>query len=320
MTTYFTFEPHPHAGYHHPQQKDQTWGSYSSPGAPNSTPERLPSYSSSYQTPQLGFDVNNSMNIISSMPCAFNNLHGERAYLLNILQHENAKATEILRTLTPLEENLKCGYYPYSRKRMKKKIAWFKQRLRETSQQEKTILAQLGQVTHQIQRQERMAQVKNEYLFQFSEQMQGMCKASMNPAVPAFQPRSLEPTYFPTEWQQYHGGQWTWGEQHTYAQEIHEEEICPKDQRKMSVRVEELARELSSDSNVRRPPGTRRTMSEPVNSCLPDRSQTFSPLPKRSSLPTVPDISPIWRLTEEERSVRFGSVVEEIGMHEAVEI
>ncbi|RDW80697.1 hypothetical protein BP5796_05395 [Coleophoma crateriformis] len=91
---------------------------------------------------------------------AFEELHAERSYLLQILQDHNAKATNLLKQLSHLEEAVaKNGQ---ARRKTTKQLGWVRSRLRECTQQEKTILARLGEVTHEIQIKDRLAQVESE--------------------------------------------------------------------------------------------------------------------------------------------------------------
>ncbi|RDW69579.1 hypothetical protein BP6252_08599 [Coleophoma cylindrospora] len=91
---------------------------------------------------------------------AFEELHAERSYLLQVLQDHNAKATNLLKQLSHLEEAVaKNGQ---ARRKTTKQMGWVRSRLRECTQQEKTTLARLGEVTHEIQIKDRLAQVESE--------------------------------------------------------------------------------------------------------------------------------------------------------------
>jgi hypothetical protein len=92
----------------------------------------------------------------------FVGLHAERLYLLNCLQHENKKATDILRETLVLEEVLMFSTASPGRREAKKKLVWLGFRIKETNHQEQAILARLGQLSFEIQCRDRVMQVEAE--------------------------------------------------------------------------------------------------------------------------------------------------------------
>lgn len=71
-----------------------------------------------YSVPRNSFaDIINSGYLGSLPPDPYYGLQLERTYLLNYLEHENVKATELLREITPLEEDVLKGNYYYPKKR-----------------------------------------------------------------------------------------------------------------------------------------------------------------------------------------------------------
>jgi hypothetical protein len=310
MSTLSPFDLNNLADYNYPR-RSEPWNfpaipmfSYSIP-----THEELPTMiPSNYYYPmfQNGFN-NHGLDILNSIPPAINNLHRERAYLLDSLQHENLKATQLLRKLTPLEEYIKREYYPFNKSKMRKQVSWLKRRLNKMSQQEKAILAQLGQVAYQIQMRERSTQLQNEFLTQaqwlpinYDFSIEQIQDRRLNPAVPPFQPRAFGPNHVPaTVWQQqYHQEGHNWQE---YTSDLpreydYSEEISPLD-------VLVVGRGNRKIFDLSRSASARRTVSldDTELEQFPSRHNTFSPIPKRLSLPSFPNISKIWRLTDEER-------------------
>lgn len=319
MSTTSPFELHDRMDYSYPQQRSEPWNSAASPMLSHNVPMYLPLVSTIpsnayYQASQNAFN-----NILTSMPPLFDDLYRERSYLLNSLQHENLKATQLLRTLTPLEENLKIGYFPVPRRKMKRQVGWLKQRLLGISEQEKAILVQLGQIAYHIQRRERETQVKGEYYYpqtqvpafsgNFDFNMEQ--RTHLNPAVSAFQPNLFLPNPVSAtipEWQQHHGDySWQGHASSRPVEDHHNRGISPT-----NMKGDDREQANNIDNNR---PWVRRALSmndyELIPS-LPDRRTTFSPIPKRLSLPSFPDISPIWRMTDEDRR-GSGKIAEELG-------
>ncbi|KAE9371491.1 hypothetical protein N431DRAFT_508133 [Stipitochalara longipes BDJ] len=120
-----------------------------------------------FSPPSLARDIMPSQDrrfhIPPPHPRFFDELHSERTYLLDCLQIENHKATELLRSLPPLEERLVQNDDPsFERRRVKKRLGWLRHQLVETNRQEKRMLARLGQVTFEIQTRERWTQIEFE--------------------------------------------------------------------------------------------------------------------------------------------------------------
>jgi hypothetical protein len=91
----------------------------------------------------------------------FVGLHAERLYLLNCLQHENKKATDILRETLVLEEVLMFSTASPGRPEATKKLGWLSFRIKETNHQEQAIFARLGQLSFEIQCRDRVMQVRS---------------------------------------------------------------------------------------------------------------------------------------------------------------
>jgi len=95
-------------------------------------------------------------------PRSFDELHTERLYLLNSLQHQNSRATEVLRNLPFIEETAVHSPDPRIRRHARKELGWLRRRMREITGQEKSILARLGQLAYEIQSRERLTQIESE--------------------------------------------------------------------------------------------------------------------------------------------------------------
>jgi hypothetical protein len=143
-------------------------------------------------------------------------LHAERSYLLYSLEHENLKAVALLRQIPPLEEQHAQAHY--GARKIKKQIGWLRSRLEETTRQEETILARLGQLTHEIQNRERWSQIENERREWQCRTIMGMSQGigglQFNAATPEFQPQAPCPSWSPMHWsaeqQQFSYGQLNW--------------------------------------------------------------------------------------------------------------
>lgn len=94
-----------------------------------------------------------------SPPRSFEDLHRERTYLLSSLQQEDHKATELLKRLPPLEVLMQNPTSRSGHRKAKRQLGWLRHRLGETTKQEKSILARLGQLSWEIQSRERLVQI-----------------------------------------------------------------------------------------------------------------------------------------------------------------
>ncbi|PBP26829.1 hypothetical protein BUE80_DR002188 [Diplocarpon rosae] len=158
-----------------------------------------------------------SVSGLEQSPRSFEDLHLERAYLVDSLQQQNHRVTQLLRRISHLEEKLSQDGFHFVRRKNKKHIGWLKCQLDEITQQEQSILARLGQVTYEIQSRERWAQVEHErrqhdmqQQEHFFNYQQGLChgiqqmqRMQLNPAPQEFQPREwFAPPYLnpQTEW------------------------------------------------------------------------------------------------------------------------
>lgn len=92
---------------------------------------------------------------------SFQELTNERAYLLSSLQLEDQRATDLLKTVARLHD-LTSGLHGHRLKQARKQLAHYKRQLTIITNQEKAVLARLGEVTHEIQWQERFAQLEHE--------------------------------------------------------------------------------------------------------------------------------------------------------------
>jgi len=129
-------------------------------------------------------------------PRFFEELHSERTYLLDCLQIQNRKATELLRSIPPLEERLIQNNSPsFERKRIRKRLGWLRQKLVETNRQEKRVLARLGQLTLEIQTRERWTQIDFERRQGEVERYHtryGIHRSRLNPESAVFQPEGSQ--------------------------------------------------------------------------------------------------------------------------------
>lgn len=97
---------------------------------------------------------------------SFEDLVSERSYLLNSLQNEDRTATELLKRIASLQDNLNLGLEIPARKKTTKTLGWLKYRLLETNTQEKSILNRLGQISYEIQHRDRLRCIENQrFLF-----------------------------------------------------------------------------------------------------------------------------------------------------------
>ena len=145
-------------------------------------------------------NLNHNLEISSLYARPFDQLHAERTYLLGVLQIENEKAIHLLRRIRPMEDTLSLTQNASLRRAAKKEVGWLRSRIKESTLQEKHILARLGQISHEIQSQDRR------YQFQKKQssgpaaltcgQLNGyvakdMTPTSLNPLSPAFQPQGI---------------------------------------------------------------------------------------------------------------------------------
>jgi hypothetical protein len=116
---------------------------------------------------------------------SFQELQVERSYLINSLQREDFKATELLKKVRHLQESCHDALEGPVHRKLRKQIGHFKNRMCQCTKQEKIILARLGQVTFEIQSKERWSRIENERLQQWNchglEQMRldAICLESM---------------------------------------------------------------------------------------------------------------------------------------------
>jgi len=159
-------------------------------------------------------------------------LHAERSYLISSLEHEDLKAVALLRQIPPLEEQLAQAHH--RARKIKKQIGWLRSRLEEATRQEETILARLGQLTHEIQIRERWSQIENERREWQCRTIMGMAQGigglQLNAVTPEFQPQAPCPPWSPMHWlveqQQFSYGQLNWP-RITPAPEFDWQEIPP---------------------------------------------------------------------------------------------
>lgn len=141
--------------------------------------------------PRIAFSQHESSwgNFRQAWPRSFEELQIERSYLLNCLQREDHKATELLRNIRLLQDELGHGPELWGNKSMKRQLRYLKNRMRESTEQEKAILARLGHVTYDIQYRERLIRIENERLYHLDcYEMQQMQKMQLNATCPAFTP------------------------------------------------------------------------------------------------------------------------------------
>ncbi|CZR63438.1 uncharacterized protein PAC_13335 [Phialocephala subalpina] len=254
------------------------------------------------------------------IPASFDELDHERSYLLDCLQHENFKATQLLRRITPLEEDLiidnvsSIGNRVSTKRNMRNQIGWFKSRLEETARQERRILVRLGQLTFQIQKRVRSTQVEDEYrefdtlrrsaLLNYNKNMTPM--QQMQPSFAPCYPTQFTPTQTLStvpEWQQQHGD-------YSWQQNTHE--VPPGNPHSKEISPMDTPRSDSVDTGTpkdRRPSYFRRTVSmgdADLDSSCSKHGHICKHMVKRLSLPIIPGLSQIWSLTKEERETAKG--------------
>jgi hypothetical protein len=147
--------------------------------------------------PHIAFSQHESNwgNFRQAWPRSFEELQIERSYLLNCLQREDHKATELLRNIRLLQDELGQGPELRGNKTRKRQLRYLKNRMRECTEQEKAILARLGHVTYDIQYRERLTRIENERIYHLDcyemQQMQQMQQIQLNATCPAFIPQII---------------------------------------------------------------------------------------------------------------------------------
>jgi hypothetical protein len=175
---------------------------------------REPSFSPPTPANVIMAPRNRGLQIPQPLPRSFDELHTERAYLLDCLQIENCKATELLRSIPSLEARLIGNNESFLQQRkIKKRLGWLRHRLVETIRQEKRILARLGKVTFEIQTRERWTQIEYEHRQReikrhqnYCNGLYGMQQTRLNPESLAFQPPGYQMPniqWHPETWQQW---------------------------------------------------------------------------------------------------------------------
>jgi hypothetical protein len=131
-------------------------------------------------------------------------------YLLDCLQIENHKATNLLRSISPLDERLRQDDEPsFERRKVKKRLSWLRHRFGEINRQEKIILRQLGQVTFEIQTRAKWTQIeleRRQSQIELYNGFYGMQQALLNPESPTFTPQGYQIPN--TSWTQGNGQKW----------------------------------------------------------------------------------------------------------------
>lgn len=106
--------------------------------------------------------------------CAFAVLHSERVYLLNNLQYQNKKAVGILRKIWMLQQDLILSS-PSCNRREQLKLKRLRRHLKDINCKEQAILGRLGQLSFQIQSQDRrmLVEAEGRAHFQYNESYRG---------------------------------------------------------------------------------------------------------------------------------------------------
>ena len=254
---------------------------------------------------------NRSSHIPQPFPRYFEELHPERWYLLDCLQIENRKATELLLSIALLEERLAENNKSFFRPgKIKKRLGWLRGRLNEANRQERGILTRLGQVTLEIQTRERWTQIENErrmYEYELYQQyyhgFQGRQQTPLNPASPEFQPRGYHvcreprPPVSCQQWEFYDGQE---GSEGTYEPAAEKASSYPSDlaaQRSPSqedapdgletIPYPSLHREIRSVSLIHRS-SSLNIAAEQLGVLSTNTATTLVPKVKRLSLPSLP--------------------------------
>jgi hypothetical protein len=247
------------------------------------------------------------------------NLITERSYLLNSLQQENAKATDLLRRISTLEADLAPDGEPKEQRKIRKQLGWLKHRLGETNRQEKAIMARLGQLTYEIQSIERWSQVEQERLNQqhFLDTplppFQGLQPMGMNAVAQVFQQQEFP---FPPQWsyvqwpqqpgQAHEQPSFQWDAQE-HPPEVpaesfvdDEDQVSPSDtkDRSKDAVVSKPTKKPSKPPLTHRPSSMNSADLDVLSTGTPPHPK---PVIKRQSIPTIPGHSTIWAPTKEER-------------------
>jgi hypothetical protein len=156
-----------------------------SPTTPINRPDGPPGGESYFTIQPLQQPMPYSLNTPMSQARFLEDLFTERAYLLNSLQQENFKATDLLRRILSAQANLNPEGLSNVQRKVRKQLGWLKHRLDETNRQEKAILARVGQLTYGIQSIDRWSQVEIE------RQHQQQLLNTPLPIYPGLQPMSL---------------------------------------------------------------------------------------------------------------------------------
>lgn len=133
-----------------------------------------------------GFPQPPYANFSPPQPRSFEELHVERSYLINSLQREDSKATELLKKIRYLQDSCHDAIGGPLHRKLKKQLGHFKNRMCQCTKQEKTILARLGQVTYEIQSKERWNRIENERLQEWN--CHGFEQMRLDANCPAFTP------------------------------------------------------------------------------------------------------------------------------------
>lgn len=117
---------------------------------------------------------------------SFHELHIERSYLLNALQREDHKATELLKKVRDIQESLQ-GIQGQMQRKLKRQLGQTKCAMSQCTKQEKLILSRLGQVTYEIQSKERWIRIEHERLLQLK--CDGFQQMRLDASCPEFVPQ-----------------------------------------------------------------------------------------------------------------------------------
>jgi hypothetical protein len=118
---------------------------------------------------------------------SYEELQAEHSYLVSSLRLEDYKATELLKNIKSLQEDLSQANRPAYRNG-KRTLGWMKQQLGETTRQEKTILGRLDQITHEMQERRRLAWIRGGG--RHEQNYASIWKIKIDDRTPEFHPRS----------------------------------------------------------------------------------------------------------------------------------
>lgn len=128
---------------------------------------------------------------------SFDELQTERSYLLNSLQREDYKATELLKKIRDLQEGFQGVVEGPICRNLKKKLGYLKSRMSQCTKQEKMILARLGQVTYEIQSKERWNRIEYERLQRWN--CHGLHQMHLDATCPEFTPQNVYSHQWPVQ-------------------------------------------------------------------------------------------------------------------------